>query len=285
MWLNLVTGEMQFTNPNNGDVLVLDQGEIMFQNDNNTRHLQYTSEGIRIIPGQSNVGTNLNSSIRMHGGVTYIDFFPGTGHGDYEETDHRARIESDGEHLNLRTAFGESVNVIDWTGTPRPIKVGSVTINNATYPTYIWANHWETPREGNRDLIVSPNGTGKFKVCTPDESSYYAIWASSFDVSSSIEFKKEIENYSGNAIELINGTPVRLYYLNEDVEGVDIKRLGLIVEESPLEIINVNGGKTIDLYEMTSLLWKGTQELSLELNQTKQELADLKTLLTNKGVI
>ena len=93
-------------------------------------------------------------------------------------------------------------------------------------------------------------------------------------MSSSLEFKKAIEDYTGNATELIESTPVRKYHLNEDVEGVDIKRLGLIVQESPLDIVNTDGGQTIDLYQMTSLLWKSNQELSARLK-----------LLENEGVI
>ena len=73
--------------------------------------------------------------------------------------------------------------------------------------------------------------------------------------------------------------------MNEDISGVDPKRIGLIVQESPLEIVNLNGGDSIDTYEMSSLLWKGVQELSTELTNTKQELADLKELLVANGTI
>ena len=276
MWLNLITSIMRFINPDNGQTLDLDQAKIIFgAGTTGERILEYTSEGLRMRPGPSNTGTNLNTSLRLHGGVTYIDFFPGDGDGDYNETDPRARVETNGQYINLKTAYGESVRVVDWAGAPRPIKVGSVTIDNAMYPTYIWANHWETPREGDRDLIVSPNGSGKFKVATQDESAFYAVWASSFDVSSSRDFKKDIKDYLGNATSLIDDTPVRTYYLNEDVEGVDVKRIGLIVQESPLEIVNTDGGQTIDLYQMASLLWKGNQELSSKINDLEARLAAL----------
>lgn len=276
-WLNLITGIMQFTNPESGDTLNLDQAKIIFgAGTSYERILEYTSEGLRMRPGPNNTGTNLNTSLRLHGGITYVDFIPDVT-GEIDESMARARVESDGQHLYLRTANGKAVSVVDWAGAPRPIKVGSVTIDNATYPTYIWANHWETPRDGNRDLIASPNGSGKFKLCTPDESAYYAYWGSSFDVSSSIEFKKAVENYNGNAMALINDTPVREYYLNEDVEGLDIKRIGLIVQEAPLEIVNTDGGKTIDLYQMTSLLWKGLQEQSTKIQELEARLIALES--------
>jgi len=284
MWLNLITGKMQFTDPDTGDVLALDQGEIFFQNGPNTRHLKYTSEGLKIVPGAGNTGTNLNTSIRLHGGITYIDFFDDVT-GNVPEDTARARVESNGEYLYLRTANGESVRVVDWGGNPRDIIARNFITTDPDNPTYHHADRWETPRDGNRGLVVSPNGTGKFYVSNPEQTAYYPVWASSFDVSSSLEFKKCIEDYIGNATELINGTAVREYYLNEDIEGVDLKRIGLIVQEAPLEVINPDGGKTIDLYAMNSLLWKGAQELSAELSETKQELADLKALLIEKGVI
>ena len=156
----------------------------------------------------------------------------------------------------------------------KPIRASSFETSDSLNPTFIHADRWETPRYGNRGLVVSPNGTGKFHVANPEMTAYYPIWASSFDVSSAREFKKDIKDYLGDATSLIERTPVRNYYLNEDVEGVDIKRLGLIVQESPLEIVNTDGGQTIDLYQMTSLLWKSNQELSARLK-----------ILENEGVI
>lgn len=273
-WVNLLTGLMRFIDPDSQDTLDFDQAKIIFAAGTTyERILAYTSEGWKLYPGPNNTGTNLNTSLRLHGGITYVDFIPDVT-GEIDESMARARVESDGQQLFLRTANGKAVSVVDWAGAPRPIKVGSITFDNAIYPTYIWANHWETPRDGDRDLIASPNGSGKFHVANPEMTAYYPIWASSFDVSSSLEFKKAIEDYTGNATELIETTPVRKYHLNEDIEGVDVKRLGLIVQESPLDIVNTDGGQTIDLYQMTSLLWKSNQELSARLK-----------LLENKGVV
>ena len=121
-WLNLITGIMQFTNPTTGDTLNLDQAKIIFgAGTTYERILEYTSEGLRMRPGPNNTGTNLNTSLRLHGGVTYIDFFPGDGDDDYEETDPRARIETNGQYINLKTAYGESVRVVDWSGNARDI--------------------------------------------------------------------------------------------------------------------------------------------------------------------
>ena len=115
---------------------------------------------------------------------------------------------------------------------------------------------------------------------------YKPIRASAFTVSSSRDVKKNIEDYSGDALELVNGTRVTQYNLNDEDEDVDYKRIGLIVQESPLEIINFIGGDSIDLYEMTSLLWKSVQELDTknkvlenEKNSLNERLSKIESLL------
>lgn len=115
---------------------------------------------------------------------------------------------------------------------------------------------------------------------------YKPIRASAFTVASSRDYKKNIEEYTGDALELVNGTRVTQYNLNDEDENVDYKRIGLIVQESPLEIINFDGGDSIDLYEMTSLLWKSVQELDAknkvlekEKNNLDERLSKIESLL------
>ena len=278
---SLESGESVYTHPTTGDKLTLKQGEIVFGEGTATeRFLQYTPEGLKMFPGLGNTGTNLNTSLRLHGGVTYIDFFNDVT-GAVPESTNRARLESNGEYLYLRTANGEKVHVIDWGGDYRELVAGAFTTAGTGNPTYRYADRWETPRDGNRSLVVSPNGTGKLYVSNPEQNAYYPVWASVFAEVSSGEFKKCIDDYNGDATALINATPVREYYMLDDVEGVDYKRIGLIVQEAPMEIVNPDGGKTIDLYAMESLLWKSAQEQSAKINELEARLAALE----NGGVI
>ena len=260
MWLNLVTGEMQFTNPTSGDVLVLNQGEIFFQNGDNTRHLKYTSEGLKIVPGASNVGTNLNTSIRLHGGITYLDFFNDII-GNAPESTPRARIESNGRAIMLRTAHGEEVKVVDWGGAPRDIRVRKVITEDANNPTYHYADRWETARSGNRGIVISPNGTGKLYVCAPDFSSYYGVYASAFVVSSSKDFKRNVKKVNTSALDTINAIEVVEYDLLGDdgnVQKGKRKDIGFIAENT-LAVADEEG-KMIDLYRTIALLTKALQE-------------------------
>lgn len=115
---------------------------------------------------------------------------------------------------------------------------------------------------------------------------YKPIRASAFTVSSSRDVKKNIEDWAGDALKLVNGTRVAEYHLKDENEDFDYKRIGLIVQESPIEIINFNGGDSIDLYEMTSLLWKSVQELDAknkllenEKNNLDERLSKIESLL------
>ena len=115
---------------------------------------------------------------------------------------------------------------------------------------------------------------------------YRPIRASAFTVSSSRDVKKNIEDYSGDALELVNGTRVTEYNLKDENEDIDYKRIGLIVQESPIEIINFIGGDSIDLYEMASILWKSVQELDAknkalekEKNNLNERLSKIESLL------
>lgn len=261
MWLNLITGKMQFMNPESGDTLNLDQAKIIFgAGTTYERILEYTSEGLRMRPGPNNTGTNLNTSLRLHGGVTYIDFFPGDGDDDYVETDPRARVETNGQYINLKTAYGESVRVVDWGGNPRDIVARDFVTADASNPTYHYADRWETPRDGNRSLVISPNGTGSLYISDPAMTAFYNIKASDFVVSSSETIKTNIVTSEISALDQIKDLTVVEYDLVKDVEeGTIDKQLGFIAENSPS--ISNPTNDAISLYKANALATKGVQEL------------------------
>ena len=230
MWLNLVTGEMQFTNPNSGDILVLDQGEIMFENNGKIRHLKYSDEGFIFEPAASNTGTSLNTSLILKGGFgsdKYIDF-----------------IDKD-------------------------------FISGQTY------NH---QRITARNAIMYMQTIDRVHVVHGSDLSFAPIAASAFEVGSSEDFKRNIVSTEISALDKVNSLAVVEYDLNYNVEsGIENKQLGFIAEDSPY--IAGSDGKSIDLYKAIALNTKAIQELYLEKEAFKQELADLKALLTEKGVI
>jgi phage minor structural protein len=100
------------------------------------------------------------------------------------------------------------------------------------------------------------------------DSVYVDMYAKSFNPTSSIQWKKDIEVYTGNALDKILSAIPKMYRFNEDDESVP-KRLGLIYEESPEEI-QAKGSSAIDLYAMCTLLWKAVQELFNEIQSMKR---------------
>ncbi|MGE6719265.1 phage tail protein [Peribacillus frigoritolerans] len=131
-------------------------------------------------------------------------------------------------------------------------------------------------------LYVRPSATGSVRITSRGTTdSFRPIEASEFNVASSIFYKKNIEDYTGSATSLINDTPVRLYHLNEDIDGIDHKRVGLLVQESPIEIINMKTGDSIDIYAMASLLWKSAQESDAKNQQQQQQIDAQQQQLTD----
>lgn len=62
--------------------------------------------------------------------------------------------------------------------------------------------------------------------------------------------------------------------LSLEESGSCSKRMGLIAEQAPVEILSANK-KGVDLYKMTSFLWGGLKSLSSQLEETKEKTADL----------
>jgi phage minor structural protein len=129
-------------------------------------------------------------------------------------------------------------------------------------------------------LYVRPSATGVLRVTSRGTTdSFRPVEASEFNVTSSMYLKKNIEDYTEKALEKINATPVRLFHLEGDDEDVDPKRIGTIVQESPVEVVNINGGQSLNVDAKATLLWKGVQELSAENQVLKQENIELKQRL------
>lgn len=93
--------------------------------------------------------------------------------------------------------------------------------------------------------------------------------------------KKDIEPFvetmmGRTALEEIESTQVYSYLYNSDDDGVP-KRLGLIYQEAPFDIVTPNPETPgIDLYAMSTMMWKGMQELSAKIESIKAENEQLK---------
>lgn len=72
------------------------------------------------------------------------------------------------------------------------------------------------------------------------------------------ELKKNIEPMKNNALEKVMSTTVYKYHYKEDLDN-ELKYTGVIIDESPVDIINPDG-RHVNIYSMLSVLWKAVQE-------------------------
>ncbi|MDF2908248.1 MAG: hypothetical protein K0R34_3569, partial [Herbinix sp.] len=86
------------------------------------------------------------------------------------------------------------------------------------------------------------------------------VRANTIEQTSRRESKKNIEDYSCNALEKICNTKVYLYHYNSEEDDTK-KHLGVILDEAPEEISN-NDKSAAELYSMVAMCWKGIQELN-----------------------
>ena len=156
-----------------------------------------------------------------------------------------------------------------------------IDFSDKDFDTGILSNH---QRITARNAIMYFQTIDRVHIVHDSDLSFAPIAASGFEVGSSEDFKQNIVTTEISALEKINTLSVVEYDLNHNVDtGVENKQLGFIAENSP--DIAGSDGKSIDLYRAIALNTKAIQELYQEKETLKQELADLKTLLTEKGVI
>jgi phage minor structural protein len=123
------------------------------------------------------------------------------------------------------------------------------------FPTYGWGG------------ILKDLASG-MEIRNSSDSGYKALYASSFVPASRREWKKNIELTQINALQLVTETPVFEYNFKEEPDGA-MKSIGLIYEDSPIEVQDLSG-RGIDLYAMASVLWKAVQELYSEIQSMKR---------------
>ena len=96
------------------------------------------------------------------------------------------------------------------------------------------------------------------------------VYASGVALTSNRDKKKNIEDYIESALHEICTTPIRKYHLNDDLDN-ELKRIGIIVQEAPLNAIDLSG-EGVDLYQMITMSWKAIQELNNKVKDLESQL-------------
>jgi hypothetical protein len=112
-------------------------------------------------------------------------------------------------------------------------------------------------------------GAGVIQAKNNADTVFIPFNASAFNVVSERSYKEEIEECKESVLQKILKTPVRLYKLKGD--KTKTKRMGLIRDESPEQI---QDSETVDLYQMTTMLWKAVQELTAKIERLEPQVEE-----------
>ena len=274
MDLNLLTGRQTFTDPLTGNTLILHQGAIQFQRGNFNRYIEYQSEGITIYPAYTNTGTTLNTSIHLNGGVDYIQANDRMGTVNY------GRLQWTSDSALLQIPNGAEFRLIDMDNKQAGMVVNYVRTLHSTGDTIEFkGNSIKTPRSGNRNIWLAPNGTGSV-VAGEDGGSRYNVVASDFVKQSTRDSKTNILPFQSKGLDVINRLrPVSYNKIDKLSLGIREIELGFIAEDN-LEVATPDGKGIYDSH-ITAYLVKGMQELSSIYTNQDSNIAKVTKLATD----
>ena len=282
MWLNLVTGEMQYTNPATGDLMVLKQGRLQYQTGQSVYYQYYDANGLTVRPSDSNTGDGLNTGMTLIGNKTYFDFLK---NGSTSDFDVRFIFNEDDlpNGLQIRNTLG---GIYLRLANSIPVRVQDNYVSFVT---------------GDKDTTFQSDGflrCGHIAQNTTSATSNVHIRSDGIMlmVGSASKYKSDIQllenevDYSKRILDLHpkswidKGEQERAdvrgrYYgvIAEDVEALGLSEYTIKNEDGELESVQYD--------RLWTLLLPVVREQESEIKNLKQELADLKVLLTEKGVI
>lgn len=266
---NLNVGESVYTNPVTGETMTFRQGGIKFSKDGQTRYLDYHPEGLKTYPDPANTGTSLNSSYHLNGGVDYIQANSVSGNTKY------GRIQWSSDSALIQIPVGSELKIIDNNDQQAPITASVFkTVHNTGDTIQMAGDSIKTPRSGDRNIYVAPNGTGSV-VAGEASGTRYNMVASDFVKQSTRDSKVDITPILTKGIDVINRlSPVSYKKKDKLSRGIDEVEVGFIAEDSP-EVATTDEQGIYDSHILTYAV-KAMQELDAENKLLKQELEDIK---------
>lgn len=113
-----------------------------------------------------------------------------------------------------------------------------------------------------------PEGSGSVGTAQSKFKEVYADYVSGN--SSSRAKKRDISDYTGNALEVIKNTKVVSFKYKKEIEDSDLVRYGFIAEDTPAELSTVKHD-IMDTGSCIGILIKAVQELSKQIEELKKE--------------
>ena len=226
-----------------GSSLTLGVGGINVMKNGGGVKYEYGGEGMSIRPV---VGTStVNSSFEMYGMTTYIDM-----HSNNNTNDYGVRLQATGgSSANGSSILKMYASQFDLNG-----EAGGMTLNGNNMSV-------------NSHMYVRVPAFATLR-CATNAGAWRPMQASSFDVQSDMEDKKNITSLE-NALAKVLDTPVYNYNRSDEFDW-EIKHTGLMLQDSPVDIVSPSG--SIDIYGATSLAFGAIQELNTKLENENAEL-------------
>ena len=282
MWLNLVTGEMQFTNPDTGDLMTLKQGRLEYQTGDSIYYQYYDANGLTVRASDSNTGDGLNAGMTLIGNKTYFDFLKTGSTSDFD----------------VRFVFNED-------DLPNDLQIwnmlGGIYLRFANSTPVRVQDNYVSFVTGDKTTTFQADGflrSGHIAQNTTSATSNVHIRTDGvmFMIGSASKYKDDIQllenevEYSKRILDLHpkswidkgeqeRGDVRERYYgvIAEDVETLGLSEYTTKNEDGELESVQYD--------RLWTLLLPVVREQGTEIKNLKQELAELKTLLTKKGVV
>lgn len=194
------------------------------------------------------------------------------GGGSSEEDEMRFSLVLDPSGIGTNSSVYELLRLSRQSGvcTYREIRTNGYPFYfNNSQDTTNFAGMWRDPTNGVIHFV-----SGAQNHTTPGNTT---VRAGAFSTTSARQYKKDITPFEGNALSLINATPIRNYRMKTEADDAAL-HVGVIVDESP-ELIHGVEGDSVETYPMTALAWKGIQELTAENQILKAQLAAMEERL------
>ena len=282
MWLNLLTGDMQFTNPITGDLMILKQGRLEYHTVDSIYYQYYDGQGLTVRPSDTNTGDGLNTGMTLIGNKTYFDFLKNGSTNDYD-----ARIifnETDlPDGLQIRNMLG---GIYLRFANSIPVRILD---NYASFVTGDKATTFQADgflRSGH----IAQNTTSATSNVHIRSDGFMFMIGSASKYKSDIQLLENEVEYAKRILDLHpkswidKGEQERedvrgRYYgvIAEDVEALGLSEYTTKNEDGELESVQYD--------RLWTLLLPVVRAQESEIKNLKQELADIKTLLTERGVI
>ena len=282
MWLNLLTGEMQFTNPTTGDLMMFKQGRLQYQTGDSIYYQYYDGQGLTLRPSDSNTSDGRNTGMTLIGNKMYFDFLKNGSTKDYD-----ARIiynEDDLPNaLQIRNTLG---GIYFRLAGSIPVRI----LDN--YVSFVTGDNATTFQADGflRSGHIAQNTTSATSNVHIRSDGVMFMIGSASKYKSDIQLLENEVEYSKRILDLHpkswidKGEQERAdvrgrYYgvIAEDVEALGLSEYTTKNEDGELESVQYD--------RLWTLLLPVVREQESEIKNLKQELADLKTLLTERGVV